>query len=256
MPEEQLPALAESISNRKFGVGGDGLLAFGWWEHGLKMRMFNPDGTEDFCGNGLRCAAWVGHRLGWVKDRFSIAHHGRIVSVQVQGREIRTVIGKGDYAPDQVPVCFPDHPQATFHREALVTVDGKSYRGSALSTGSTHVILRPGLPASDEEFTKVSQAIENSPSFPERTSVIWRESSGPNDVKIRIWERGAGETLGCGTGSAATAVEIMRERDFGGKIAVHNPGGTVWVEGADWQSELTVVGEAETVYRGTYDWNF
>ncbi len=251
--QTDLSALAVRLSDRRTGIGGDGLLAFAAWEQGLKLRMFNPDGSEDFCGNGLRCAAHVAHELGWVKDQFAIDHHGRIVEASIHGKDVRTILGKADTSPDQIPVRFVKDPEITFHRAGIVEWNHKSYQGSALSTGSTHVVLEAGLPSSDEEFRAVSQKLENSPDFPERTSVIWRQVLDENRVKIRIWERGVGETLGCGTGSAATGAELMRERGYGGKIEVVNPGGSVWVEAASWDSELALIGRAEVLYQGQFD---
>lgn len=252
--EEELPALAEAMADRKFGVGGDGLLAYVKWQNGIKLRMFNPDGTEDFCGNGLRCAAWAAYKQGWVTDSFSIDHHGQIVPIQVRGSHVQTVLGKGDYTASRIPVQFEFEPDQTYHRAEIITVNGKVYAGSTVTTGSTHVILRPGLPLNEAEFISVSQSIENSSAFPERTSVIWRERVDEDVVSIRIWERGVGETLGCGTGSAAVAVELMREREHGGRIEVRNPGGSVWVEARDWQGPLTVIGEAQLVYEGVFEW--
>ena len=87
--------------------------------------------------------------------------------------------------------------------------------------------------------------------FPERTSIIWsvREDEA---LRIRIWERGVGETLGCGTGSSAAAVDWMRRRGFGGKIEVKNPGGSVWVHAEAWNREITLSGNATVIFQGEW----
>lgn len=245
-----LPYLAVKMSDRRFGIGGDGLLAVGMKGDVLILRMFNPDGTEDFCGNGLRAAAMLASHFGWVAGDFLIEHLGRVVEASLSDGQISVKIGKASYDPKLVPVCFADHPESGFHRK-IIEKGGKEYFGSSLTTGSTHTVMKPGIPP-EGEFQEISREIENSPQFPARTSVIWREPEGQNSVRIRIWERGVGETLGCGTGSAAAAVEMMRERGFGGKVQVHSAGGSVEASADSWDSDVTITGTAEIVYTGTY----
>lgn len=245
-----LPRLAVVMSDRRFGIGGDGILAIGRDGDDLVLRMFNPDGTEDFCGNGLRAAARLGHDLGWARERFKIRHHGRIVSAGVDGERISTQIGRASYDPAMIPAAFASDPAATYHRK-IIDWQGRVYTGSSLSTGSTHTVMMPGFPA-DGDFEPLSSAIEVLPVFPERTSVIWREAAGPDKVSIRIWERGAGETLGCGTGAAAVAVETMRERGEGGSIEVVSKGGSVVVSAESWDGEITASGQAQVVYEGVF----
>ncbi len=243
-----LADLAVQMCDRGFGVGGDGLLAVAQAPDGLTLRMFNPDGTEDFCGNGLRCAARHANSLGWVGEAFTIHHYGRDVAVEIEGDLFSTGIGSASYRPEDIPVQFSSDPSNTFDR--VVFEDGpKGIRGSALTTGSTHTVIPGPLPI-DEEILRLGPLIENAPQFPIRTSVIWVEEVSPMILKIRIWERGVGETFGCGTGSSAAAVDYMRRQGVSGKVEVRNPGGTVWIMSESWDAGITVMGEAREVYAG------
>lgn len=247
---QDLSSFAIQACARSFGVGSDGLLTVGDRDGDLVMRMFNPDGSEDFCGNGLRCAgAFAAQEMGWHGD-FTIWHGGRPVATTVgsqspQGWEVSTVIGPASFYPARVPHLLP----AELFRSALDEVA----IASALTTGSTHLILSSEGPPTEAEFQRLGPMFETHPSFPERTSVIWAWPTGaPDEVGVRIWERGVGETLGCGTGSSAAAVVEFRRRGTGGTLKILNPGGVVTVSATAWNTPLTVSGAARLVYSGEF----
>lgn len=247
-----LSDLAARMSDRKFGVGGDGLLAVAMEEGDVRLRMFNPDGTEDFCGNGLRCAALFAYRQGWVPKEFSIRHRERVVPTVVQEDGIvRTTIGTASYESEDVPVVGGPYFDTTVW-SGMDTGMPMSLSGSILSTGSTHTIIPTYALPDDDSFRSVSSKIENDPKFPERTSVIWMKEIAPDHISIRIWERGAGETLGCGTGSSAAAVDYLRRKGRGGTVTVDNPGGTLKVSMTSWDAPITMEGKPEIVYSGFY----
>jgi diaminopimelate epimerase len=249
--DEILKNLAIKICQRRFSIGSDGLLAVRMEGQTILYRMFNPDGTEDFCGNGLRCVARHAHNQGWVGNEFVIRHRDLLVPTQIKGNLISTEIGTASYDPAKIPVRFVKSPEQTFGRLPIWQGLGLSVGGSALTTGSTHVVIMgEGTIVNDELFIMASPEIENDPQFPERTSVIWAEIVAPEKLKIRIWERGAGETQGCGTGSAAAAIEYMRRQNLSGTIQVQNPGGIVKVTAASWNSPITVSGEAIEIFSG------
>ncbi len=253
-PEAVTAALAQlsiDMCRHHFGIGGDGLLAAGMEEGDVRLRMFNPDGTEDFCGNGLRCTAMHAHAQEWVGEVFNIRHLDRVVPVTIKDGMIKTVIGTASYDPKDVPTNI----QGELYNETIFAarIDDWSVvlQGSALSTGSTHVILPTGSMPDDDGFKKISEKLEHDPRFPQRTSVIWSVRDG-DALKIRIWERGCGETKGCGTGSSAAAVDWMRRRGEGGRIEVKNPGGSVWVSADSWRHPITLEGMAETLFEGEF----
>lgn len=245
-----LNRLAIQASERRFGIGSDGLLVVGPAGHDLNLRMFNPDGTEDFCGNGLRCAAVHATRQGWVGESFIIHHHGQAVPAQVCGEGcVETRLGVASYAPDQVPVHFRDEPDKTFDRRS--EWPGLDASFSSLSTGSTHTIVWAGALPDDDDFSRLGPLIEDDQQFPERTSVIWTREIAPMRLEIRIWERGACETLGCGTGASAAAVDYLRRQNIGGSVEVTSKGGTLQISAPSWDAPLLVRGIAKEIYRGT-----
>ena len=221
---ERLPELAIKLCDRKFGIGSDGLLVAGVCNGVLQQRMFNPDGTEDFCGNGLRCSALHAYRLGWVGSSHQIEHWGRLVDARVTDDGVATVaIGPAVYDPELVPLNLDLHPGEMVDEEIC------GYVGSAVNAGTTHfVTLVEELP-NDQEIKLIGPQIEHHRFFPERTSVIFAKPVGERELNIRIWERGVGETLGCGTGSSAAAAVWMRKHDLCGEIKVNNPGGLLVV---------------------------
>jgi diaminopimelate epimerase len=243
-----LPDLAVAICDRRFGVGGDGLLTMEPISpERFRLRMFNPDGTEDFCGNGLRCAARHAADVGWVGDAFTILHLGRTVPVHLEGNTVVTEIGVASYKPEDVPL--QGGAEELFQKPVFWSQE-QEIVGSALSTGSTHTIVPVSSLPLTSELERLGPLIENFELFPQRTSIIWRETVRANHLKIRIWERGVGETLGCGTGSSAAATDYLRTEGRGGRVQVDNPGGTVWVSAQSWNSPITVVGEARQVFSG------
>lgn len=251
VPEGALPELAIAMSDRQFGVGGDGLLAFGMVEGKPTLRMFNPDSTEDFCGNGIRAVTRWAYDQGLIPAEAILSHRGLDVPVKVLGEQIETTLPGASYEPKAIPMLGPER----FDAEIWAGMESGMplvIRGSALTTGSTHVVLPTAALPADENFHDISKLIEHDDKFPERTSVIWSKKESERVLSIRIWERGAGETQGCGTGSAAAAVDHSRRWGVAGDIEVRNPGGNVTVRIKYWDSPVTIVGTASVVYEGEW----
>lgn len=248
--ELDLADLAKRASDRKFGIGGDGILiAERLGEGSVKMRMFNPDGTEDFCGNGLRIAAWHAFQNQWVGSKFVLLHGGQEISTEVHpDGSIATKLGPASYSPTDVPTTA-DHE---LFDVPIAEFEGRQWIGSALTTGSTHTILPVEALPTDEELAKFGPELEYLPLFPDRTSIIFCQEVEPKHLRIRIWERGVGETLGCGTGSSAAAVDYMRRTQGSGSVVVENPGGSITVSLDSWNSPIDVVGRATQTYSGTF----
>lgn len=246
--DADLIAFAVKSGESRFGVGSDGLLGVSRDGVDLRVRMFNLDGTEDFCGNGLRCAAHWAYRKGWVKEKFTAYHLGREVPVEIDPStmSIKTVIGRADFSPDSIPL---EYGTGELFQGSL-EIDGKEVIVSSVSTGTAHtVILTDELP-DDRRFFKLGPRIEHYPIFPERTSVIWTKIESERRLRLRIWERGVGETLGCGSGTTAAAAVYMRLTRTTGEIEVMNPGGMLKVSGDSWHDDLTLEGKAQVVYTG------
>jgi diaminopimelate epimerase len=246
-----LAELAVRLTDRHFGVGGDGLLVVDPQASPVTLRMFNPDGTEDFCGNGIRCAVHHLSVLG-VPLGGRIVHGGRTIAVEnLADGTIATEIGVASYDPESVPVRAVGEVFDANVWEGIDAGTPLSLFGSALTTGSTHVVIPTVALPDDETFRSVSAKIEVDPRYPERTSVIWCQTIEPKRLKIRIWERGVGETQGCGTGSSAAAADHLRRTSGSGEVVVENPGGTLRVRADRWDAPLTVIGTANQPYEGT-----
>lgn len=240
-----LSALAIAACDRHRGIGADGLLVLG---QGPTLRMFNPDGTEDFCGNGIRCAAAIAHELGWFTDSTELEHFGRMVRVHVDpAGPVATELGRCSYEPANIPVADTEE---VFLRD--VEIAGETLTLSTLSTGTAHtVIVVPELPT-DERFRAISADLEVHALFPERTSVCWVQPHDEHTIQLRIWERGVGETLGCGTGSAASAAQWMRMNGSRGPVKVINRGGELTVNAESWDAPLTLIGVPHQVFTGEF----
>ena len=218
----------------------------------LTLRMFNPDGTEDFCGNGLRCAAICAREEGLIESNaFVIQQRGERVETEILSQScVRTKLGRADYTPKNVPVVSARELFKETIWSGMIGGMPLSFFGSALTTGSTHVVIPTVAFPDEESFVSISSAIEKDPKFPEHTSVIWTNEVEPMRLSIRIWERGAGETQGCGTGSSAAAADYLRRRDKGGTVIVENPGGLLSISMESWDAPISAEGDADITYTG------
>ncbi len=260
------PRLAQLLCAGHWGAGGDGLLTLeapdpvavrddGTTGAQIRMRMWNPDGTEDMCGNGLRCVV----SLAWEKRHVS----GRSFGVQtlsgmrdaevLRDGLIRVGMGEPRYGAGDVPHLIPGGLSRALNYQ--LPVGGEIITDvCTLSTGSTHTVIFGTGPVSPERFARLSPQIEHHPWFPERTSVLWATSTGANGFRLRIWERGVGETLACGTGACAVAVAAGATGRAGARVAVVSAGGTLEVEHEPGR-EMVLTGPAVQVYRGRAAWS-
>lgn len=248
--DAELARFAVDTGRQRFGVGSDGLLGVAMEDGCLRVRMFNTDGTEDYCGNGIRCAVHWARSKGWIGDSVLVRHLGREVpaSVDPATGAIRARMGRALFDPGAVPL-----------REGLgelflapLEVDGESLTVSSLSTGTAHTVIFVDELPDDGRFYRLSPGIETHPAFPERTSVMWAKQLGERELRLRIWERGVGETWGCGSGTVAAAAALMRKTGVSGTVRVENPGGLLVVDGDRWDGDLWLEGKAQTVFDGEW----
>ncbi len=248
--DHKAPALAKRLCQRRFSAGADGmLLVCGSAVAEVKMRIFNADGSEaEMCGNGIRCFAKYCYENGIAaKTEFSVETLAGVkhVWLTLRGKEVVSVkVDMG--APNWERSALPMLGEGTAVNEHL-EVDGQLYRVTCLSMGNPHcVIFVDGV----DEFPvdTVGPLIENHPVFPKRTNVGFVQVLNQGELKVRVWERGCGETLACGTGTCAAVAAANRLGKVGAKVTVHVLGGSLQVEVG---KTLLLCGAAEKVYQGT-----
>lgn len=257
-PVQDIQRLARVVSHRRFGVGGDGLILILPSEKAdFQMRIFNADGSEGrMCGNGIRCVGKYVHDRGLTdKTHLLVETLSGIrelwLHLDGQGRtETVTVdMGKAVWDPAAIPVVtnlprFVAQP---------VIADGVTYEMTCVSMGNPHGVIFceevDGL-----ELERIGPGLECHPLFPERINTEFVRVLDRTRLQMRVWERGSGETLACGTGAcaAAAASVMLRLCDAGADIALDLPGGRLTIRvDEDWQIRMT--GPAKTVYTGVVE---
>jgi diaminopimelate epimerase len=250
--------LAVKVADRHFGVGGDGLILICPSERAdAKMRMFNADGSEsEMCGNGLRCVAKYVHDHGIARKERMTIETGRgilTVDLEVQGgkaQRVRVDMGEPILAADRIPTTLPGNPPVEQSIEYGPEPAG-SLKVTCVSMGNPHAVTFV------DDLTKklvhtVGPLVETHAAFPRRTNVEFVKVNGRTDAHMRVWERGSGETLACGTGACAVAVAGVLTDRFDRKVTLHLLGGDLEIEwGAD--NHVYKTGPAVEVFSG--DWS-
>ncbi len=249
-------ALALALSNRQFGVGSDGLiLILPSSKADLRMRMFNADGSEaEMCGNGIRCVAKYAfdHRLV-DKREISVETGAGIRTLQLftgpAGRVERVKVNMGRPRLTRGEIPMTGDPDAQAVNQQLVALD-RTFHFTAVSMGNPHCVIFVDNVA-EFPVEKYGPAIETHPLFPNRTNVEFVEILSPREVRQRTWERGAGETLACGTGASAVCVAGMLNGLTERSILNHLSGGDLEL---DWTEEghIDMTGPAVEVFTGEY----
>jgi diaminopimelate epimerase len=242
--------LALKLCRRRFSVGADGVL---FASHStvadVKMRIFNADGSEaEMCGNGIRCFAKYCYEnniarkseltvktLAGIKRTWLTVKNGSVQSVMVD-------MGVPVLERSKIPMVG----QGTFINEDL-QVNGDVYKATCISVGNPHCVIFVDA-IDDFPVRRVGSKIENHCLFLKRTNVEFAQVLGENKVKVRVWERGCGETLACGTGACAAVAAGKLLKKLGSNVRVHLLGGDLEVEYAE---RLFLNGPAEKVFEGT-----
>ncbi len=198
------PELVRSLCDRRFGVGGDGVIrvAPGDVDTDFFMDYVNSDGSiGEMCGNGIRClAAFVNDQGYSANETLRVGTRAGIKIVSVGEKEIRVDMGPPIFVPDEIPVEWSG-PDAL---HAKIDLDQSVMEATCLSMGNPHAVLFVADDPGDS--LRLGAAIETHPMFPNGTNVEFARIESPDHVQMRVWERGSGETLACGTGACAVAV--------------------------------------------------
>ncbi len=237
-----LSELAKKISDRHFGIGSDGLICiFPSGKADFQMRMFNADGSEgEMCGNGIRCVGKFVYDKGLTeKTNLTIETLAGIKTLKL------TVEG------DVVSVVTVDMGIPQIGEARTITLQGKEYRGILVSMGNPHLVFPVKSVKGFDLRIHAPLSIPN-PAFPNGVNVEISEIAAPDHVLMRVWERGSGETLACGTGACATVAAFVSEGMIKRETTVTLLGGDLHIRWEEADGHIYMTGPAATVYEG--DW--
>jgi len=256
IPETDRPALAKRVSDRNFGIGSDGLICICPSERAdFRMDMYNADGSpSQMCGNGIRCVGKYVYDKGMTKkERITVESGGEIkaLKLNVKDGRVQTVqVNMG--TPILQPRLIPMDTDGVDFINRPIEVLGREYHITAVSMGNPHAVLfLPNVDALD--LPLIGPDFERHPLFPERVNTEFVQVIDRQTLKMRVWERGSGETLACGTGASASVVagvlnglcdEIVTVRLLGGDLLIH------WDR--EGTGEVYMTGSAEMVFVGEY----
>ena len=252
--EEQVKdpaALSVRLSDRHFGIGGDGIILIKPSENGdAEMDLYNADGSRaKMCGNGIRCVGKYVYERGIAKkDVLKIDTQSGVKTLYLDVendhvRSIRVNMGQPDLTPEAIPTTLPGVENQT------ITAAGQDWNATCVSMGNPHCVI---FVDDVEHFPleTVGPELENHPVFPERANIEFVRMCGENEVEMRVWERGSGETWACGTGACAVAVACILTGRTGRRVLVHLRGGDLEIFWNEQTNEVEMTGPAEFVFDG------
>ena len=238
---DDIAALSVRLSDRHFGAGADGMIYISPSQTAdFRMRIFNADGSEaKMCGNGIRCVGKYVYDKGYTDET-----HLRIETLSgIKELELSVVGGKVKAASVQMGT-------ATVQQDQTIRADGQTVTLTPVSVGNPHAVLFTD-DAEHAPLETLGAKIERCPAFPDGVNVEFVQVLSPAALRMRVWERGSGVTMACGTGSCASAAAAVRKGycKSDTPIAVHLDGGTLHIT-VSASGQVTMTGPAETVYEG------
>ena len=310
VPQEEKPALVRRLSDRHFGIGGDGVIFINPSERAdFEMEMYNADGSRaEMCGNGIRCVGKYVYDHGMTAGRevFTVESFGKVKTLELtceggRMRAARVDMGEPVLDPPQIPaipswewgeeagasceVCFPDGARFAAARSETaavpdtasgpaenedlaawrslngngaqrimvadpIGVGGRAWAVTCVSMGNPHAVVFPQERVEEMNLASVGPLFESHPRFPNRINTEFVRVEDRTHITMRVWERGTGETLACGTGACAAVVACVLNGLTERRAAVRLPGGTLAIEWDVRTNHVFLTGPAETVFEG------
>ena len=253
---ENESSLAQFVSNRHFGIGSDGLILICKSDVAdFKMRMFNSDGSEaEMCGNGIRCVGKFVYDKGLTnKTTVKIETLAGIKTLILNTKDgkvetARVDMGEPILEAEKIPVISSENPV----RNLILNAEGETFKFTCVSMGNPHAIT---IVDNTENFDveKYGKVLEVDKAFPKKANIEFAKIVDKHNIKMRVWERGAGETLACGTGACATAVACHINGLTERKVNIELLGGNLEIEWHKDDNHVYMTGPATTVFEGTLE---
>lgn len=265
-PEE----VAKIVSDRHFGVGSDGLILINPSQKAdFEMAMYNADGSRaEMCGNGIRCVAKYVYDYG-LTDKKEIcietlagikrleltvepasSQKGGVFPKEMPERgrvsKVKVDMGAPELLAEKIPVAVESERAV----DVPLQVEGQNYRMTCVSMGNPHCVVFLDEDVRELDLEKIGPSFENHPCFPKRVNTEFVNVLDQHTLRMRVWERGSGETLACGTGACATAVAAVLNHKTGGEVAVQLLGGDLQISWEGGDSPVYMTGSAATVFEG------
>jgi diaminopimelate epimerase len=245
--------LSRAVSDRHFGIGSDGLILICPSDKAdARMRMFNADGSEaEMCGNGVRCVAKYVYEHGLVRKPVLSVETGRgILKLDLETvggtvRQVRVDMGEPILEPACIPIALVSAVNVPLE------LPGHRFPVTCVSMGNPHCIVFVEA-LTDAWVLGIGPQVEKHAAFPRRTNVEFVQVNRPDDMTIRVWERGSGETLACGTGACAVAVAGVLVGRSQRQVTIHLPGGDLQLSWSANDNHVYMTGPAVEVFSG--DW--
>ncbi len=256
VPEKNYARLARRLCDRNFGIGADGLIIVLPSDRAdIRMRIFNADGSEpEMCGNGIRCFAKYVYENGLVeRESFKVETLAGIIIPRLEVKDgrvmsVRVDMGKPRLAREEIPFKRSGAQGTKVVSEPLEAGD-RTFYVTAVSMGNPHAVIFV-QELDDCEIDKYGPLIEKHPAFPFRTNVEFVQKCNERELKMLVWERGAGRTLACGTGACASVVAAVLNGLTGRKVKVHLSGGSLDIIWNKDDGHVYMTGPAEEVFTG------
>jgi diaminopimelate epimerase len=268
--DEQIINISKHLCDRRFGIGADQiLLLYPSKTADFKMTIFNADGSEvEMCGNGIRCLAkYVWDRGLSYEKILSIETLAGIIKPEKAGDLVKVDMGEPIFEPERIPVnvreseirnqILPLNSPVGMGGNKRVVIDyplrieDREFKISSVSMGNPHAIIIVD-DVSEFPVTYYGPRIETHPIFPKRTNVEFIQALSDRELKMRVWERGSGETLACGTGASASAVAANLKGLTGRSVTIHLPGGDLLIDWAE-DNHVYMTGPAAEVFKGVIE---
>ncbi|MBO7335333.1 MAG: diaminopimelate epimerase, partial [Lachnospiraceae bacterium] len=252
IPEERKKDIVIALSDRHFGIGSDGVIFINPSDSAnCEMEMYNADGSRaEMCGNGIRCVAKYVYDNGIVKStHMTIESAGKtkVIDVFTENGVVTAAkvdMGRPELLSELVPVVSDNNNVV----DEPITVNGTEYRMTCVSMGNPHAVVF--LDPDGLDIEKIGPFFESHERFPRKTNTEFVKVLDRQNVRMRVWERGTGETLACGTGCCATAVACVLNGLTDDEITVHVLGGDIRVKWDRENDRVYMTGPATTVFSG------